>query len=441
MTSRIVIKNADLITLNPDGDIHYQTDLWLEDGKIAHIGAQEGHADETIDGTGRVVLPAFFNAHCHAAMTFERGWAEDLPFPRWLNEKIWVAESALTPEDVFWGTQLALCEMIKSGTAGFNDHYFFMHQVAEAVLASGMKALLTNCVFGIGADKEIGDGLEDALDLIQSYHQKGDGRLRTCLGPHSPYICPPEFLRELVGLARNLNVPLHLHLAETQEQQDTSRQKYGKSAVQHVADLGVFEVGCIAAHCLALSDEDIRLLAQNGVRVARTPLTYMKLAMPILRRTAELQAQGVTVALGTDGAGSNHDMDMFAVVRQTALLEKYLAVDPEIMAGDLPLRMATQVGAETLGFTGSGVLAVGAPADLIVVEMTVPHHRPRHNLIANLVHGAKGADVTHTLVDGRVLMRERHLLTLDEAEILRQAEARAFKLVGSEMRQVRAYHH
>lgn len=438
--STILIKNADIVTLDKENTIHYETDLLIDKGRIAAIGNIESQCDEIIEARGRVVLPGFFNAHCHSPMTFERGWAEDLPFPRWLNEKIWVAESALTAEDVYWGAMLAACEMIRTGTVAFNDHYFYMQRVAEVVKQSGLKANLTNCVFGIGREKEIGGDLEDALEFASQHHNTLDGRLRTSLGPHSPYICPPEFLAQVAEHAKRTGQAIHIHLSESQEQVENSRGRYGKSPVQELHDLGVFEGHTVAAHCLAVSDEDMAILAEKNVYVVRTPITYMKLAMPIRRRVAELQKASVKVALGTDGAGSNHDMDMFAVIRQTALLEKYSAEDPEQMAGDLALRMATQVGAQAMGFADSGVIEVSAAADVIIVDFNLPHLRPRHSIIANLVHGAKGADVTHTIVNGQLLMRERQILTLDEKEILLQAEKHAFRMVGQEnMRLVRRY--
>jgi 5-methylthioadenosine/S-adenosylhomocysteine deaminase len=436
--SSILIKGADIVTLNGGGEIFYETDLRIEGGRIAAIGQLEGPADEIIEAKGRVLMPGFFNAHCHSAMTFERGWAEDLTFDRWLNEKIWAAESALSPEDVYWGAMLAAAEMIRAGFVGFNDHYFFMEQVAEVVKVSGLRANLTNCVFGIGADKEIGDGLEGALDFSTTYHNTLNGRLRTSLGPHSPYICPPEFLQLIVEHARRMNQAIHIHLAEHWVQVENSRARYGKTPVEELADLGVFEGHTVAAHCLALTEKDIRLLSEAGVYIARSPFTYMKMAFPVNKIT-DLQAAGIRVALATDGPGSNNDLDMFSIIRLTAAWEKYQAQTPEAMTGDLPLRLATQTGAQALGFSESGQIAIGAPADLIIVDFKRPHLRPRHDIIANLTHSAKSADITHTIVDGQVLMRERHLLTLNEDEILEQAERRALKMVNSPLQLVRHY--
>lgn len=436
------IKHAHVITLDAASTILHDADIVIEGKRIAHLGQAPAdlHADEVIDATGRVALPGFFNAHTHAAMTLERGWAEDLPFPRWLNEKIWVAESALTPDDVYWGAALAACEMIRSGTIAFNDHYFYMDRVAELVAQSGMKAMLAWCAFGIGDDKEIGPGAEPQLAFSVQWRDAADGRIRTALGPHSPYVCPPEFLERVVALAARYDLPIHLHVAESQEQVDNSRARFGKTPVLQLRDLQVFDHPTIAAHCLALTPEDRAILAAKGVHVVRTPITYMKLAMPIRTSVTELAAGGIErIALGSDGPASNATMDMWEIIRQAVWLEKYTQENPEALPGDTALRMASQQGAAAMGFAESGTLAVGRPADLILVDLARPHLRPRHNLIAGLVHTAKGADVTHVIVDGQLLMRECELLTLDEERILHEAEQRAFRMVSQDMNQVREY--
>jgi 5-methylthioadenosine/S-adenosylhomocysteine deaminase len=436
------LRHLKIVTLDAAGTIHHDADLVIADGKITHIGQAPADllADEVIDGSGRVAMPGLFNAHCHSPMTFERGWAEDLPFDRWLNEKIWVAESGLTPDDVYWGAALAACEMIRSGTVGYNDHYFYMDRVADVVRESGMKASLAWCVFGIGEQAEVGPGLDGTVEWIKETHGSADGRLRTYLGPHSPYVCPPEFLRRVVEVAHETGQGIHLHLSESPEQVEQSLARHGLRPTQHVDSLGVFDTpgGCVAAHGLYLDERDMEILAAKGVHVPHCPITYMKLAMPFPSLEPRLKA-GVKVCMGTDGPGSNADMDMFATIRQTALIHKYQSEDPTQIPGDMALRFATRASAQALGFDQSGVLEIGAPADLILVNIDTPHMRPIHSMIANLVHSAKGADVTDVMVDGRWLMRKRELLTLDEARILREAEQHAQSMVHRAMSQMREY--
>jgi 5-methylthioadenosine/S-adenosylhomocysteine deaminase len=438
---RTLIRDVTIITLDEEDRILHHAEIAIEGQSILAVGqVPPGFVpDEIVDGCELVVLPAFFNAHTHAAMTLERGWAEDLPFDRWLNEKIWVAESALEEEDVYWGAALACCEMIRAGIAGFADHYFWMGQVARAVQEAGMKASLAWCQFGIGVEHEVGGvTLDDTLRFVREWHRAADGRIRCVLGPHSPYMCPPEFLRQVAEAAHELGVGVHLHVAESQAQVDNSLAAHGKTPVAHLAALGVFDVPTIAAHCIAVSDQDIAILAEKGVHVAHTPKTYLKLAMG-MAPLPRLLAGGVDVALGTDGPASNSDLNMLEVLRITGLYHKNAQGRPEALPRTQVLRLATQAGARALGFGGSGVLAPGHPADLILLDTHAPHWFPRHDPAAGVVYAAHPSDVSHVMVDGRLLMRDRELLTLDEERICYEAERRAFRMVGTPMHQVRAY--
>ena len=436
----LLIKNVSILTLDAQGTLLPPTNIAIEGRTIRAIGEVPAGfaADEVIDGYNHLAVPGFFNAHCHSPMTFERGWAEDLPLDRWFNERIWVAESALTPDDVYWGAALAACEMIRSGCVGFNDHYFYMDRVAEVVEQSGLKAALTWCQFGIGADKEVGADLAGTLAFVDRWQGGAGGRIRTVLGPHSPYVCPPEFLREISALAREHQIPLHIHLSESPGQMQHSIASFGRTPTAHLEACGVFDVPCIAAHALYLTPEDIAILARHAVTVAHCPITYMKLAMGV-SDLRPLLAAGVNVALGSDGPGSNNDMDMKAVVRFAPLLQKHHTGDAEALAGDLPLRLATANGARAMGFSDSGVLAPGHAADLALFDLDRPHLYPRHNLVANLIYSARGSDVTHVIVDGRLLYRDGEVLTLDEERIMAEAERHAKRMVGQEMKIVRAY--
>ena len=438
---RTLIEDVTAITLDADDTILQRADVAIEDDTILALGeAPEGfEPEQVIDGRGHVALPGFFNAHCHAAMTLERGWAEDLPFDRWLNEKIWPAESALEEEDVYWGAALACCEMMRAGVIGFADHYFWMHQVARAVEESGVKANLAWCQFGTGAEEEVGGiTLDDTVGFVRTWHGAADGRIRCVMGPHSPYMCPAEFLRQVLQAARELEVGVHIHLSESQEQVNKSLQAYGKSPVAHLDSLGVFEVPTIAAHCVVVDEDDVRILAERGVHVAHTPKTYLKLAMGMPPLPTFLE-HDVRAALGTDGPASNSDLNMLEVLRITGLYHKNALGKPEALPCTTLLRLATQAGARALGFDESGVLAPGRPADLILVDTNGPHWTPRHKLAAGLVYASHPSDVTHVFVDGEMVMEDGELLTLDEDRIRYEAERRAFRMVGTPMEQMRAY--
>ncbi len=426
-STRILLKNVDAITLEGADEVLRAVDIAIEGKQIVQVGAApEGWAaDETLDLTDHLVMPGFWNAHTHAPMTFTRSIGDDLPLARWFNEKIWVAESGLTEEDVYWGAMLAAAEMIRSGTVGFADHYFYMHRVAEVVEQAGLKALLATAVFGTG--QEVSLSFEDSVEWALHFQGAADGRIRTVLGPHSPYICPPEFLREVAEVARQESLGIHIHLAESDEQVEVSLATHGKSPVQHLNDLGLFDVPTLAAHCIAVSEDDIAIFAEKGVVPVQCPQCHMKLGMGVTPVPAML-ARGIPVALGTDGPGSNNNLAMLEEAQLAALMQKLHHRDATLLAGDLPLRLATTHGARALGFPTSGVLRAGAAADLIVLDCRRPHLQPRLSLIGNVLYAAGSGDIVHSMVDGRWLMRDRHLVTLDEARILAEAERRALAM-------------
>ena len=439
--SRLLIEHADVLTLAGDTPLLRDASIAIEGPTIVGLGEPpEGFApDERIDGREQLAMPGLFNAHCHAAMTLERGWAEDLPFPRWRNERIWVAESALEEEDVYWGAALAACEMIRAGIVAFADHYFWMDQVARLVAESGMKALLGWCFFGLGREREVGGiDLDTVTGFVRRWHGQAEGRIRAVLAPHSPYMCPPQVLRQLAEAAGELGVGIHLHLSESDEQVATSRQRHGRSPVGHVASLGVLDVPTLAAHCIALDADDVQLLADKRVSVAHTPKTYLKLAMGMTPVRALLDA-GVNVALGTDGPASNADLNLLEVMRLVGLLQKAHSHDAAAMPIAEILGLGCRNGARALGFDRSGTIALGGAADLVLLDTRGSHWHPRHDLGASVVYGSHPSDVSHVLVDGRVLLRKGELVTLDEQRIRFEAERRAMRMVGKPMSRVRSY--
>jgi 5-methylthioadenosine/S-adenosylhomocysteine deaminase len=436
--TRILITHADIITLDAAGTILRNADVAIDGERIVAVGqAPAGfQPDATLDARNHVLLPGFVNAHTHAPMTFERGWAEDLPLDRWFNERVWVVESQLTDEDVYWGAMLAAAEMIRGGTVAFGDHYFYMDRVAEAAEQAGLRALLAWCVFG--EENNIGADLPRTVDFVQRWQGTAGGRIRTILGPHSPYMCEPRFLARSAAVAARLGVGIHIHLAESQQQVDNSLAKHDRSPVELLEANGVFDVPTIAAHCIYVNAIDQAILASRGVTVVQCPNCHMKLGMGVTPVPA-LLAQGVNVALGTDGTASSNDLNMLKEARLAALIQKLHHADPEAMPGDLPLRMATQNGARALGWPDSGAIVPGMLADLILLDCDRPHWRPRYDLVANLLHSAQAGDVSHVMVAGRWLMQDRRLVTLDEERILWEAERRALALVGQELAIVRKY--
>ncbi len=396
-------------------------------------------ADQVINGQGMLALPGLFNAHCHAAMSLQRGWAEDLPFERWLNERVWVAESALEEEDVYWGAALAACEMVRSGVVGFADHYFWMDQVARVVEESGLKALLAWCHFGLGPDQEVGGAtLDTCREFARRWQGAAGGRIRTAMGPHSAYMCAPEVLVAMAGAADALGIGIHLHLAESEEQLQVSRQKYGAGPVAHLHALGLLDRPLLAAHCLVLEEGDLDLLARPNISVAHTPKTYMKLGMA-QATVGPLLDHGVRVALGSDGPASNSDLNLLEVMRLAGLREKQDSRDAAALPVGRILELATLAGAEALGFADSGRIQPGAAADLVLLDMSGPHWAPPHDPLAGAVYASHPGDVRHVIVDGQPLLSNGDLLTLDEERIIHEASQRGLRLVGKQMDRMRTY--
>ena len=440
---RTLIRNVTAITLDEEDRFLENVEIAIEGSKIAAVGQAPPDfvADEIVDGREMVALPAFFNAHTHAAMTLERGWAEDLPFDRWLNEKIWAAESALEEEDVYWGAALACCEMIRAGVVGFADHYFWMDQTARAVEESGMKALLAWCHFGIGREHEPGQKtFEETVAFVERWKGAAEGRIRTTMGPHSPYMDPPEVLQRFVEEAHRACVGAHFHLSESREQFEDSILRHGVTPVAYVAALGLLDLlePTLVAHCNVVTEDDLEILSEKGTWVAHAPKTYQKLAME-MPPLGQMLEQGVNVALGTDGPASNSDLNMLEVMRITGLVQKGAQNDPGAMPRTLLLRLATQAPVAALGFDGSGVLAPGHPADLILMDTTAAHWIPRHDLAAGVVYASHPGDVAYVWADGRLLYRQGEYLTLDVERIRWEAERRAFRVVGKPMQAMREY--
>ena len=428
----ILIENGSIVTMNEYNQLMEKAYLIIEDDKISAIGLGEppaGSYDQRIDATNHLVLPGFINTHTHAAMTLLRGYADDLPLMEWLETKIWPLEDKLSAEDAYWGSKLAIVEMIKSGTTCFSDMYFFMDQTAKAVEQTGIRAVLSRGMVGVGPQADT--AIEESRALVSEWSGKGDGRITFMLGPHAPYTCPPEYLQKVMQLADELKVGLHIHIAETKGEFENIKQTYGRTPVAHLESLGLFNYPTLGAHCVHLTEEEIDILARYKVGVAHNPESNMKLASGIAPVPQMLKA-GIAVGLGTDGASSNNNLDMLQEMRSCALLHKVNHSDPTVLPAYQALEMATVNGARALRIENTGTLAAGQKADVILVSLKEAHMIPRYDLIANLVYSAQASDVQTVIINGKIIMQDRVIKTFDEAEVLEQAKKAARRLVGQD---------
>ena len=418
----ILFLNGLVLTLDRDSTIFDPGGIAIRDGKIEAAGPSDQiesafESSETLDISGCVALPGLINAHTHAAMTLFRGLADDLPLMDWLQDHIFPAERRLNEQWVYWGTMLACAEMILSGTTAFCDMYLFEHKVAEAAKKAGMRACVGEVLYDFPSPAygEIENGLRLTESLIERW--RGDPLISIAVEPHALYTCSPDLLKKCHEISVRHEVPLVVHLSENEEEVKQILDRYGKRPVEHLEALGLLDQRLVADHCVALSKTDISLLAENQVKVVHNPESNMKLASGIAP-VPHLLESGITVALGTDGCASNNNLDMFGEMDSCAKLHKAATLDPTVLSAATALRMATVSGARALGWEGrTGQIAPAMLADLIVVDFRKPHLTPVYNPVSHLVYTAGAADVRHSVIGGRLMMKDRMLLTLDLEEI------------------------
>jgi 5-methylthioadenosine/S-adenosylhomocysteine deaminase len=391
--------------------------------------AKKFAAAETIDAAGHVVLPGLVNTHTHAPMVMYRGLADDLALMDWLQKYIFPAEAkTVSPEMVRVGTRLAALEMIQSGTTTFADMYYFEDEIARATRAAGLRGVLGETIIGfpVADAKTPADSLARAEAFIKEFAR--DDLIVPAPAPHSPYTVDEPTLRAIRALADRYDVPILIHLAETEDEVKIVRDKQKMTPTAWLESIGFLGPRVVAAHGVWLTDDDIAIIKRTGTSISHNPESNMKLASGVAPVPKYLAA-GVTVGLGTDGAASNNDLDMFEAMRQAAFLHKLATKDPQAVPASVALEMATIGGARALGLDRLiGSLEAGKRADLIVVAMNGARQTPMYNPVSHLVYVSRGDDVRATVVNGRVLMRDGHVRTLDEQVVLADARALARKV-------------
>ncbi|RQG94603.1 amidohydrolase [Natrarchaeobius chitinivorans] len=413
--------------LLPDATITRADVLIDQDaGEILQIGP-DLDGDETLDGSDALVTPGFVNGHCHVAMSLLRGYADDKPLENWLREDIWPAEAQLTDEDIRAGAELGVLEMIKSGTTAFADMYFEVPEIAAAVEEAGVRARLGHGIVTVAKDEEEArEDAETSLEIAREYDGAADGRISAAFMPHSLTTVGEEYLAEYVPRAREAGIPIHYHANETSEEVTPIVEERGVRPLAYAAEKGMLDSQDFVAHGVHVDESEIQLLAEAGTGVIHCPASNMKLASGMAPVQRMLEA-GVTVGLGTDGAASNNDLSMLDEARDAAMLGKLAAEDASAVPAESVVELVTRGSADALGLE-SGRLEQGAPADLAVIDLDAPHLTPRYDLVSHLAYAAAASDVRHTVCDGRVLMRDREVLTLEEASVLSRAREAAADL-------------
>lgn len=417
----ILITGGTLLTMEASVPVVEDPVIGIRDGKILLVekrgfaSERLPEAREIIDASGCIVMPGLINTHTHCPMVLFRGLADDLPLMTWLNDHIFPAEGRfINPKTVYTGSLLAIAEMILSGTTTFCDGYFFEDSVAMAAIDAGMRGIVAQGFIDFPTPDQPVPSRHAALaaDFLRKWRDRSP-LIAPALVCHSAYICSPQTLRTIKETTRRSGTPFLIHLAETREEVALLRERYGKKPVHHLRDLDLLDEATIAAHCVWLEPDELDLLADFNVKVAHDPESNMKLAAGVAP-VPEMLRRGIEVGLGTDGSASNNNLDLFGEMAMCAKLHKLFSADPTVLNAEKVLEMATLGGARVLGMADRiGSVAPGKRADIILVDVNKPHLTPLYNPFSHLVYAATGADVATSIIDGRVVMKGRRLLTID----------------------------
>ncbi|MFW6009414.1 MAG: amidohydrolase [archaeon] len=430
----ILIKNIEEIyTVEKNHKIIENGYIIIKNGIIKKVGFMKdfdnknvNNFEKIIDAKNQIAIPGLINTHTHAAMTLLRGYADDLPLQTWLEDKIWPFEGRLRKKDFYWGSKLAVIEMLKTGTTTFSDMYFNMEETAKVVKETGIRAVLSE---GLIEENDGEKGLKKSIDFAQKWNNNTNNRITTMLAPHSPYTCSSDYLIKIAKNAKKLNIPLHIHLAETENEVNIIKEKYNTTPTKYLDNLGIFsETNVLAAHCIYLNDEEINILAKKNVGVAHNPLSNMKLGSGIAS-ISEMLNRDILVSLATDGVSSNNNLNLFEEAKIAAYLQKVINKDPSLIDIYDLLEMLTINGAKALNIDNLGRIKNGYLADILLININdSSYFYPHHNNLSNLFYSANSPKIDTVIVNGKVLMKDNKLLNIDSNKVFYEIEKRALEL-------------
>lgn len=408
---KILFKNVRTLEGGVNGSINL-----LTDGKfISYIGKDTPRADRVIEGNGNLLMPAFYNAHCHSAMTLFRGYGDDLPLQKWLNEKIFPAEDRLNEERVYTGSLLAIAEMIRCGVVSFSDMYFFLDETARAVEESGIKANLSRSIVSFDKDEDFSKNtrIKESLDVFNRWNGRADGRIKIDMSLHAEYTNVEPCFRYVAELTKELKTGFQIHVSETKSEHEECIQRHGMTPMRFLESCGVLDLSVTAAHCVYVTDDDIGLMAERGVTAAHNPVSNLKLGSGIMPY-AKMKAAGVNIALGTDGVASNNRLSVLRELQYAALIHKGAECDPAVTSAHEMIKCATRNGAVAQGRDDCGEIREGMRADLILIDMDAVNNIPSYDLESTVAYSADESNVLMTLSDGNILYDRGTYTTIDE---------------------------
>lgn len=422
---KTLVKNAYVLDMIGEVANIEKKDILINDNVIESIDKDINlEVDEKINARNMLVMPGLVNTHTHLAMSIFRGYKADRKLMDWLENAIFPVEDKLKPEDIYWNSYLSCLEMIKSGTTTCNDMYFGMNKTVEAINDTGLRAVVAWCM----KDDSIKDKVEQTRKYAKLYNKK-DSKIKIYVSADAPHTCNPDTIKLCVDLAKELKTGMHIHLAETIEEESKIKSRYNKRSTEYLNDLDVFDVPVVLAHGIYVSDSDIEILKNIKGGISHNPISNCKLSSGICD-VVKLRKNGINIGLGTDGIGSTTTMDMFEEMKTAAYLQKVNTMQPSsILAYDI-LKMATIEGAKVLGMEDEiGTLEPGKKADMIFIKTDKLHLCPENDVCANLVYSANGADIESVMIDGKIIMQNRKMVNLDEKEVIRQVKKIAKRLL------------
>lgn len=424
----IAIRNGLIITQNAEREV-MRGDILIEGDRIARIGTVKETVDVEIDAGGGIVMPGLINTHTHVSMAIMKGMVDDLPFEDFLG-RVFAIDSRRTEYDIAAGTRLGLLEMIRTGTTTFVDLYYSLYTVAREVEKAGVRGVLCWAVLDEEFTTQKGNPMKNCMEFYEAF--KNHRLVTPGVGPQGIYVCSDDTLTQAREFAFEKGLPLTLHLSETRKEVYDFRRKKGKRPVEHLYETGFLGKNCLAAHAAWLTINEVRLLARSGTSISTCPVSNMKLATGGIPPIPEMLREGVNVSVGTDGSSTNNCLDMFREMKFLSLLHKSSRWDPTVLPAQQVLDMVTIAAASAIGMEKElGSIEVGKKADLIILDRKEPNMAPigEQNAISNIVYSATGANVTTTICDGKILMRDRKFLTMDPVEVIEEAQRAAEALV------------
>ncbi|MCL4458891.1 MAG: amidohydrolase [Chloroflexi bacterium] len=435
----LLISNGLIVVMDPQMATYYPGSIAVDGGLIVAAGSSEiidpqYLADTKIDATGKIVMPGLISCHTHAALSVLRGMADDTPLQPRLQIIIWPILAQMTESESYAAARLGCLEMLRAGITTFLDMWNFIGATVAAVEEAGLRACLSPYIMGLGdmgrGDRELAQNVRD----WRLYHGRANGRISIWFGPHTPYTCSEHLLRQVQELATSCGVGVHIHVAETREEHWQSMQRHGVSPITYLDRIGFLRPNVLAAHMVQLSAEDIAIVKERGVSVAHNPTSNMKLGSGIAPVPQMLEC-GIAVGLGPDGASANNVLDLFQEMKMTALLHKVDRYDPTVLPAEQILAMGTRIGAQALGLEKHiGTLEVGKKADIIIIDTCKAHLVPLHprlpqQIFSHLVYATSAQDVETVIVDGRILLFQGRVMSMDEERVLKEGQETAERLL------------